>query len=68
MKPIPGAGGLGETVDQRVAERIEAARRRRLAAKALRAAFAQRRAYGLRARHAARERNTPPPADGKGEG
>lgn len=52
MRPLPGAEEPGETVEQRVAEQIARARRRRLATKALRKLMAERRAHGLAARHA----------------
>lgn len=55
MKPIPGAGEPGETVDQRVAELVDRARERRATTKAIRAQLAERRSHGLRARHHAKE-------------
>lgn len=63
MRPIPGADDPGETPDDRVAEQIARARRRRLATQALRQQMEQQRAHGLRARHANKEKTMTGPID-----
>lgn len=66
MKPIPGTGEPGATVDDRIADLITRARRQRARTAELRRQMATRRAYGLRRRHATKQARTTteqPPAD-----
>ncbi|NJP28073.1 hypothetical protein FLW53_28510 [Microbispora sp. SCL1-1] len=66
MRPIPGTGEPGATVDDRIADLIARAREQRARTAELRRQMAIRRAYGLRRRHAAKEARTTaeqPPAD-----
>ena len=54
MRPIPGTGEPGSTVDERIAALINRVRQQRARTREIRRQMAERRAHGLAARHAAK--------------
>ena len=51
MRPIPGTGDPGSTVDERIAALINRVRQQRARTREIRQQMAERRAHGLRRRH-----------------